>query len=70
MRLRAETPDRMHSRMTVNAIARDLQVHPATVRKLLKSGVIPSLPLGRGWLVTKQVYQKWRAEAHRMPMAS
>ena len=69
-RIHVETPNRAHSRMTVQAIARDLQVHPETVRKLLRAGVIPSVPLGRGWLVTKQVYEAWKRAPHAMPIAS
>jgi len=61
----AITPDRNGSRLTVAEIAADLDLHPETVRGLLRDRTIPSIRMGRSWLVTRQAYKAWKESAGR-----
>lgn len=47
--------------ITVEEIARRLDVCEAAVYRLLTQGQIPALRLGRKWLVSRTRYEQWEA---------
>lgn len=46
--------------MSVAEIAADLRKHPEAVRRMLKRGIIPNVRDGRGWIVAREAYEKWK----------
>ncbi len=51
--------ERMGNRMSVEEIARRLDVGRLTVYSMLEQGIIPSIRLGRRWIVTRHAYEQW-----------
>ena len=49
----------MNARITVEAIARRLNVGRQTVYAMLEQGVLPGIRLGQRWLITRQAYDHW-----------
>ena len=47
------------SRITVEEIARRLKIGRLAVYKLLERGIIPSVRIGRRWIVTRWAYEEW-----------
>ncbi len=48
------------SRVTVQDIMADLQIGKHSVYQMLDSNIIPGIRLGRGWLVTRNAYDRWK----------
>jgi excisionase family DNA binding protein len=47
------------SRITVSEIAQRLDIGRLTVYAMLEQHIIPSLRLGRRWIVTRHAYEHW-----------
>lgn len=47
------------ARITVDEIARRLSIGRLTVYAMLKQGIIPSIRLGRRWIVTRKAFEQW-----------
>ena len=47
------------SRMSVEEIARRLDIGRLAVYALLEQGIIPGIRLGRRWIITRQAYEQW-----------
>lgn len=52
-------PRRFGDRMFVEEIARRLDVGRLAVYAMLEQGVLPDIPLGRRWIVTRHAYEEW-----------
>ena len=48
------------SRLSIQEIATDLAIGRHSVYQMLETGVIPGIKLGRGWLVTRYAYERWK----------
>lgn len=48
--------------MTVDEVARYLQLHPLTVRNLARTGAIPAFKVGRQWRIQRSMLAKWLEE--------
>lgn len=49
----------MNARMTVEEIARHLNIGRRTVYAMLEQGVLPGIRLGQRWLITRHAYEQW-----------
>ena len=58
-RLITRDGDDMNARLTVEQIARRLNVGRQTVYAMLEQGIVPGIRLGQRWLVTKHAYEEW-----------
>lgn len=47
------------ARMTVEEIARRLDIGRMAVYAMLEQGVIPAIRLGRRWIVTRHAFENW-----------
>jgi excisionase family DNA binding protein len=47
------------ARMTVEEIARRLDIGRLAVYMMLEQGIIPAVRLGRWWIVTRHAFQNW-----------
>jgi excisionase family DNA binding protein len=47
------------ARMTVEEIARRLDIGRLAVYTMLEQGIIPAIHLGRRWIVTRQAFENW-----------
>ena len=47
------------ARMTVEEIARRLDIGRLAVYKMLEQGIIPAIRLGRRWIVTRHAFENW-----------
>ena len=47
------------ARMTVEEIARSLDIGRLAVYTMLKQGIIPAIRLGRRWIVTRHAFENW-----------
>jgi excisionase family DNA binding protein len=47
------------SRITVQEIARRLNLGRLAVYAMLEQGIIPAIRLGRRWIVTRHAYEQW-----------
>jgi len=47
------------ARMTVDEIARRLDIGRAAVYTMLEQGIIPAIRLGRRWIVTRHAFENW-----------
>jgi excisionase family DNA binding protein len=45
--------------MTVEEIARRLDIGRLAVYAMLEQGIIPAIRLGRRWIVTRHAYEQW-----------
>lgn len=52
---------------TVNEAAKQLNIDPSLVRRLLRSGKLPGKKLGRDWLVIKLDYKKTQRVSRKRP---
>jgi excisionase family DNA binding protein len=57
------------ARVAVPEIARRLGVGRLSVYALLEEGIIPSIRLGRRWIVTRQAYEQWERTCGMLPSA-
>jgi excisionase family DNA binding protein len=48
-------------RMSVEEIARRLNIGRLTVYSMLEQGIIPGIRLGRRWIITRHAYQHWES---------
>jgi excisionase family DNA binding protein len=49
----------MNGRITVEEIARRLNIGRRAVYAMLEQGVLPGIRLGQRWLVTRYAYERW-----------
>ena len=49
----------LSSRMSVEEIARRLDIGRLAVYSMLEQGVMPGLRLGRRWIITRHAYEQW-----------
>jgi excisionase family DNA binding protein len=49
----------LSGRITVPEIARLLRIGRTAVYKMLQQGTIPSVRLGRRWIITRHAYESW-----------
>jgi excisionase family DNA binding protein len=47
------------ARMTVEEIARRLDIGRLAVYTMLEQGIIPAIRLGRRWIVTRYAFENW-----------
>ena len=47
------------ARMTVDEIARRLDIGRLSVYSMLELGIIPAVRLGRRWIVTRHAFENW-----------
>ena len=47
------------ARMTVEEIARRLDIGRQAVYTMLEQGIIPAIRLGRRWIVTRHAFENW-----------
>ena len=47
------------ARMTVEEIARRLDIGRVAVYTMLEQGIIPAIRLGRRWIVTRHAFENW-----------
>jgi excisionase family DNA binding protein len=47
------------ARMTVEEIARRLDIGRLAVYSMLEQGIIPGIRLGRRWIVTRHAFENW-----------
>jgi excisionase family DNA binding protein len=47
------------SRITVEEIARRLDIGRLAVYSMLEQGILPGIRLGRRWIVTRHAYEGW-----------
>ena len=55
--------------LTCKELAKELKVHPGTVRRWAKRGVLPeefTVKLGNGWRFNADAIQKWLLERRRL----
>jgi len=45
--------------MTVEEIARRLDIGRAAVYTMLEQGIIPAVQVGRRWIVTRHAFENW-----------
>jgi excisionase family DNA binding protein len=49
----------LRARMTVEEIARRLDIGRLAVYTMLDQGIIPAIRLGRRWIVTRHAFENW-----------
>lgn len=54
----ATAPNR-DGRITVNEIAKRLDIGRLAVYQMLETGELPGIRLGRRWIVTRQAFEQW-----------
>jgi len=52
-------PGQVGNRLSVEAIARRLDVGRLAVYAMLEQGLLPGFRLGRRWIITRNAYDKW-----------
>jgi excisionase family DNA binding protein len=50
---------RLGNRMSVEEIARRLDIGRLAVYAMLEQGLLPGIRLGRRWIVTRHAYEQW-----------
>jgi excisionase family DNA binding protein len=61
--------DSPSSRISVQEIARRLNVGRLAVYSMLEQGIIPAVRLGRRWIITRHAYQQWERTCGMQPGA-
>ncbi len=56
---RGGLPGRLGNRMSVEEIARRLDVGRLAVYAMLEQGILPGIRLGRRWIVTRHAFENW-----------
>ena len=54
-----ENGNRPSNRMSVDEIARRLDIGRLAVYAMLEQGILPGIRLGRRWIVTRHAYEEW-----------
>jgi excisionase family DNA binding protein len=49
----------MNARITVEEVARRLNIGRQTVYAMLERGILPGIRLGQRWLITRHAYEQW-----------
>jgi excisionase family DNA binding protein len=52
-------PERRSNRISVEEIARRLEIGRLAVYSMLEQGIMPGIRLGRRWIVTRHAYEQW-----------
>ena len=52
-------PERVSNRMSVEEIARRLEIGRLAVYTMLEQGILPGIRLGRRWIITRHAYEQW-----------
>jgi excisionase family DNA binding protein len=47
------------SRISVDEIARRLEIGRLAVYAMLEQGIVPGIRLGRRWIITRHAYEQW-----------
>ena len=55
------------ARMTVEEIARRLDIGRLAVYTMLEQGLLPGIRLGRRWIVTRHSYEQWERTCGMQP---
>ena len=55
------------ARMTVEEIARRLDIGRPAVYAMLEQGIIPAIRIGRRWIVTRHAYDQWERTCGMQP---
>ena len=50
---------RPSGRMSVEEVARRLDIGRPAVYSMLEQGIIPGIRLGRRWIITRHAYEQW-----------
>jgi excisionase family DNA binding protein len=58
------------SMMSIDDVAAYLRLHPLTVRKLAREGVIPAQKIGRQWRIDRPELERWISEQTQQNLAS
>lgn len=58
-KIRAVQMEKLTTVMTVREVAELLRVHPATVYRLVRRGVLPGFKFGGNWRVNKEALDVW-----------
>ena len=48
-----------NARITVEEVARRLNIGRQTVYAMLERGILPGIRLGQRWLITRHAYEQW-----------
>lgn len=51
--------NRPTSRMSVEEVARRLDIGRLAVYTMLEQGLLPGIRLGRRWIITRHAYEEW-----------
>jgi excisionase family DNA binding protein len=54
------------NRLSVQDIARRLEIGRMAVYAMLEHGIIPGIRIGRKWLITRQAYEEWERTCGRV----
>jgi len=55
-----EAPSTLRScRISVDEIARRLEIGRLAVYAMLEQGIVPGIRLGRRWIITRHAYEQW-----------
>ena len=54
-----EVPGQLGNRMSVEEIARRLDVGRLAVYAMLEQRILPGVRLGRRWIITRHAYEEW-----------
>lgn len=57
----------LRGRMSVEEVARRLNIGRQAVYTMLESGIIPAIRLGRRWIVTRHAYDQWERTCGMRP---
>jgi len=61
MKTRTVTRDIEPIGFTLEEMAEALRIHPATLAKMLREGVIPGRKIGREWRISPRAVEDWLA---------
>ena len=62
-----ENVNRPSNRMSVDEIARRLDIGRLAVYAMLEQGILPGIRLGRRWIVTRHAYEEWERTCGTRP---
>jgi excisionase family DNA binding protein len=51
--------ERRSNRISVEEIARRLEIGRLAVYSMLEQGIMPGIRLGRRWIITRHAYEQW-----------
>ena len=58
----SQSPTSQDDTMTINEVAAYLHLHPLTVRRLAREGVLPAYKVGRRWQIGRVDLERWIVE--------